>query len=82
MANQEIMRLRGRLAQAESLMRPLENGINVDIDSARVLLDKYEPKERLKGDELVFIAERIRDQVDRYKELQRTIAAIKEDLGE
>lgn len=80
--NDEITKLRGRLAVAQELAETIKLGIAVDIDEIRNLADRYENPEELKADRLALAAARLDDQVKRLRKVKAEIDNLLRDLGQ
>jgi hypothetical protein len=81
MAN-ELLQLRGRQAVNNDLIKALESGIDVDIDEARCLLDKFAPKAELNPARIKVVSDRLIESLQKLSDLQKQNAAIKRELGE
>lgn len=78
----ERLQLRGRLVATIDLITSLETGIGIDIDEARILLDRHAPKDELEPARIKVVADRICESVEKLKALKRQADLIKKDLGE
>jgi len=81
MASQEIMALRGRLAINTTLISTLRVEIEIDIDQARMLLDKFIDPTELQIDGLEVIVVRLKNQVEQIKKLISLNKQISSELG-
>ena len=78
----EILQLRGRLATNDKVIASLKTGIDVDIDEARTLFDKYTEKPELQTDRMLIVTDRINESVNKLRKLMEQNKQIRKDLGE
>jgi len=79
--NEELTRMRGRLAEYKQRFTELDLSAGSDITAARNLLDAYEPDVmRIKTAEAKVVVERLHTTVEEMKRLNVQIVELKEAL--
>lgn len=78
----DIQKMRERRSANEKIIYALGVGIGTDISEIRTLLDPFEEKENLKVDKICLIADKIKTQVQKLRQLNEINQKITEELGE
>jgi hypothetical protein len=77
----EIVRMRGRLAEAEREYGICDTDAGVDIDTARRILDPYEPNIlKIKVEEAILVVGRLQGTIKKMRVLYSQITELKEAL--